>query len=491
MTTVKVAIVDDTPDLRMLVRLALEGDTDIEVIAEGENGQDGIRIAEQLRPDVMLLDLAMPVMDGMTALPHIRARSPQTQVLVLSGFAADAMTRKALEAGAKHYIQKGASPDALRRIVLEAADFVPSQQQPPAVEGSVGRRPSPDDAGRPAASNEVRLDAVAVTAADRAPFGLVVATRDGDVHGGWRIVYRNAAANDLVGDWGEVSSRSLRRWHPELTGLLDRAEAAWASDTALRLQGAVRGVEARLLTTLVRTDEREIVIGLSSGAKADDAALLRRAIATAAHEIRNPVTVLSGVATAFDNPDLTEAQRDSLLSAVRRQSKVLERLTDDLLTGARAEGGTLEVDLMPTPVAQSVQEAIEDVFPEGGVWVTGDVRVRAMADPTRLAQMLANLLSNARKYGEPPVTVDVRSDVRHGRSLAVITVSDSGEGVPEEFREAMFDEYTRADSERARGTGLGLYVVRALAQAHGGDVDYSPGVDGGAEFTLVLQRSDV
>ena len=104
--------------------------------------------------------------------------------------------------------------------------------------------------------------------------------------------------------------------------------------------------------------------------------------------------------------------------------------------------------------------------------------------------MLANLLSNARKYGEPPVTIDVHAETRLGRALVVITVSDAGPGVPEGFREAMFEEYTRADGEQARGTGLGLYVVRSLARAHGGEVEYTPGRGGGADFTLLLRRPD-
>lgn len=489
MTTVKVAIIDDTPDLRMLVRLALEGDTDIEVVAEGENGQDGIRIAEQLRPDVMLLDLAMPIMDGMTALPQIRARSPRTQVLVLSGFAADAMTKKALAAGAKQYIQKGASPEVLRRTVLAAAEFgaEPQAEAQPVVE-QVARRPRTDPSSSGA---EVRLDGVAVTAADRAPFGLVVATRDHDIHGGWRIVYRNAAANDLVGGHGEVSSKALTRWHPDLAELVERARTQQVGEAPAQVQGFLRGVSGKLATSVVRTAEHEIVVGLSPGVETDEVEGLRRAIATAAHEIRNPVTVLSGVAQAFANPEMTDAQRDSLLSAVRRQSKVLERLTDDLLTAARAQRGALEVDLVPTQVAQSVYEAVGDVFPDGhGVHLSGDLQLWAMADPTRLAQMLANLLSNAKKYGEPPVRIDVRGETRQEGRVLLITVSDSGPGVPEEFRKAMFEEYTRVGNERARGTGLGLYVVRSLAHAHGGEVEYSPGVNGGSDFTLRLHQPD-
>ena len=116
----RVAIVDDTPDIRLLVRLSLETDPDIEIVGEAADGLGAIDLATQHAPDVLLLDLAMPVMDGLQALPRILAASPSTVVLVLSGFSAAALTHQAVALGAQGYVQKGVGADELRRRVREA-----------------------------------------------------------------------------------------------------------------------------------------------------------------------------------------------------------------------------------------------------------------------------------------------------------------------------------------------------------------------------------
>ena len=121
MVQVRVAIVDDTPDIRLLVRMSLELDPDIDVVAEAEDGHGAVDIAARIGPEVMLLDLSMPVMNGMQALPLVREASPDTVVLVLSGFAADHLAEQAVAAGAHGYVQKGVSPGELRRRVREAA----------------------------------------------------------------------------------------------------------------------------------------------------------------------------------------------------------------------------------------------------------------------------------------------------------------------------------------------------------------------------------
>ena len=102
-----VVLVDDTPDVRLLVRRALERDGGLRVVAEAGDGSTGLAAAREHQPDAVLLDIAMPVMDGLEALPLIREACPQTTVIMLSGFGAEQMVDKALESGAAGYIQKG------------------------------------------------------------------------------------------------------------------------------------------------------------------------------------------------------------------------------------------------------------------------------------------------------------------------------------------------------------------------------------------------
>lgn len=103
----RVLIADDVIDLRMLMRMALELAGDFEVVAEAGDGAQAITQAEFHQPDLVLLDLSMPVLDGLEALPRIRAVAPDAHVVVLSGFEASKMRDRVLEGGAVAYIEKG------------------------------------------------------------------------------------------------------------------------------------------------------------------------------------------------------------------------------------------------------------------------------------------------------------------------------------------------------------------------------------------------
>lgn len=115
----RVLIADDVIDLRVLLRMALELAGDFEVVAEAADGAQAITQAEAHQPDLVLLDLSMPVLDGLEALPRIRAVAPDAHVVVLSGFEASKMRDRVLEGGAVAYLEKGdimATVEALRDL---------------------------------------------------------------------------------------------------------------------------------------------------------------------------------------------------------------------------------------------------------------------------------------------------------------------------------------------------------------------------------------
>jgi DNA-binding NarL/FixJ family response regulator len=123
---VRVAIVDDTDDLRFLLRHALERGG-MEVVAEAGDGREAIEVVRRTHPDVVLLDLAMPVLDGRAALPRIRREAPTARIIVLSGFGADLLSDEMLELGADGYIEKGHS---MRRIVQYVGDAAAAPASP-------------------------------------------------------------------------------------------------------------------------------------------------------------------------------------------------------------------------------------------------------------------------------------------------------------------------------------------------------------------------
>jgi len=109
---VRAVVIDDTIDIRELLSLVLTR-SGMEVVGEAGDGQAGVELVRAQRPDVVLLDLSMPVMDGIEALPLIRELVPDAQIIVLSAFAG-AVTQQVLESGADGYLVKGTP---LKKIV--------------------------------------------------------------------------------------------------------------------------------------------------------------------------------------------------------------------------------------------------------------------------------------------------------------------------------------------------------------------------------------
>lgn len=103
----RIVIVDDNDDVRRLLRIQIERLKTYAVIGEAADGAEAIEVAAKTQPDVVFLDMAMPHMDGLEALPHILKASPESRVVVLSGFDESSMAPKALAAGASRYLEKG------------------------------------------------------------------------------------------------------------------------------------------------------------------------------------------------------------------------------------------------------------------------------------------------------------------------------------------------------------------------------------------------
>ncbi|HEY2769397.1 MAG TPA: HAMP domain-containing sensor histidine kinase [Solirubrobacteraceae bacterium] len=214
-------------------------------------------------------------------------------------------------------------------------------------------------------------------------------------------------------------------------------------------------------------------------------------LADASHELRTPLTVIAGqieVLAAQDEPDPVEVKRvQRLISAeVARTS----RLVDDMLLLVRSERGDFlqvqDIDL---------RAFIEDLWYAVGTTATRHFELENIAsgtltaDPDRLAQALRNLIRNAIEHtAEPGGLVRMEVQSRPGGRVR-FTVIDDGPGIPVEHRERVFERFHRTDDGRARvagGTGLGLPIVRAIAEAHGGSVHIVPSETGGAVLRLEL-----
>ncbi|WP_261340696.1 sensor histidine kinase [Lentzea guizhouensis] len=212
----------------------------------------------------------------------------------------------------------------------------------------------------------------------------------------------------------------------------------------------------------------------------------RRFVADAAHELRTPITGVQAVAEALVQAPVDSPDRDQMSFLLVREARRAGRLVDDLLALAQLDAGyemqRESVDLLGLAEAEVARTRF--VAPDFDIAVEG-VSVVVVGDGQRLAQVLANLVDNARQATGPQGTVRIRVD------LTGFTVADDGPGVPASERERIFDRLVRLDDARDRrsgGSGLGLAIARGVVRAHGGELTCEAS-EGGAVFRVVLPRS--
>lgn len=117
--SIKVLIVDDKAMVRQDLRTLLGLSEDIKIVGEATNGQEAIDQVDTLRPDVVLLDLEMPVLDGYEAASQIRTRYPTTKIIALTVHGYDEARQKALKAGVDTFLIKGTPADFLIQAILD------------------------------------------------------------------------------------------------------------------------------------------------------------------------------------------------------------------------------------------------------------------------------------------------------------------------------------------------------------------------------------
>jgi PAS domain S-box-containing protein len=218
-------------------------------------------------------------------------------------------------------------------------------------------------------------------------------------------------------------------------------------------------------------------------------------VALVSHELRNPLsTIIAYTEMLLDDPGLAGDHRH-LTAVIERHSAHMSGLVDDLLEMARLESGQVGIDPRAVPLARIVRESTDDRRPAAEVkhlTMTVDVprHLPVYADPVRLRQVLDNLVSNAIKYTPAGGNIAIKGHRAESPADAVLTVTDSGIGIPAEQYPHLFDRFFRASnavSAGIKGTGLGLSITKAIIEAHAGSITARPaGPDGGTTFTLTL-----
>ncbi|HNW92705.1 MAG TPA: HAMP domain-containing sensor histidine kinase, partial [bacterium] len=197
----------------------------------------------------------------------------------------------------------------------------------------------------------------------------------------------------------------------------------------------------------------------------------QHALAAVAHDLRGPLTIISGLNELL--PMSTPAQHKEYHARIAAQCRRLEEMTRDLMETVRIESGKLTVARDQVDVAQVVRETVADLCElhrDREITLAGPNRCPVVGDALRLARVISNLLTNALKYSQPemPVAVTLTRTATHVR----VAIADQGQGMTDDEIKQLFQPFSRLSrtAHSRAGTGLGLYSVHRIVEAHGGRV---------------------
>ncbi|MCL4505079.1 MAG: ATP-binding protein [Chloroflexi bacterium] len=219
-------------------------------------------------------------------------------------------------------------------------------------------------------------------------------------------------------------------------------------------------------------------------------------VSVVSHELKTPVALIKGYASTLRRQDAAwdqQTMRDSL-QVIEEESDRLAELIDNLLDASRVQAGNFRLSLVELDIDQLVVKVAEKFRTQAGqhrliAEVPSDLPL-VHADEARITQVLGNLISNAIKYS--PEGGEVRISGKTTPSEVIITVSDTGPGIPQEDQRQLFTRFYRVDNAMTRktqGAGLGLYLSKAIVEAHGGRIWAESDGHSGSRFSFSLPRA--
>ena len=473
---IRVLVADDTATVRLVLRRTLESSKAFEVVGEAVDGAEAVAMAATLQPDMVLLDLSMPVLGGMEAIPRIRRCAPSARVVVLSGYSSDHAGPQAVAVGAAAFLEKQQRPDDLLASLLQtwrSTQAVPAEAPPESIRQAFRHAPLP----------------------------MAVVGLDG------RVGYANPALCRLTGyepdEPGALMLADLI--HPQ-----DRDSVAASHRSVAGRTVPTSTVEARLL----QPDGRTVSISCSAIDEAGDGGWLvvqlvdvteqrqrERELARsnaelssfaflAAHELKSPLQAVSGFAALLDQvygPDL-EPQAREFVGWIADGATRMDSLIEGLLAYCTVDSD----DARHAPVAldevatEALRQLACQVAARKAV-VSMDALPEVTGDHVQMGELLQNLLVNALKFVPDDRRPRVHVSAERGVDCWTVTVADNGIGVEDAARERIFAMFERLHPrERFKGTGIGLSVCKRIVERRGGTIWVEPNPGGGSRFRFTL-----
>ena len=455
-------------------------------VLEAVTGSEALRLAA-MRPDLMILDVRLPDVDGFEVCRRLKS-DPATSaipVLHISSTFVDIENKiQGLDSGADGYLTNVAEPleiIATIRALLRA-------------------RRAEDAAQLSTRQWQTTFDAISD--------GVMLLDGDGKV-----VQVNRTLERILERPWGEIVGKDL----PSLLGAPSPGERPLFAQ--MLESGSRESREVSLWSSWLRVnvdpirDAENVVKGALclvsdiTGQKRLEMQLLHQAnrlqeadrrkdefLAMLAHELRNPLAPLSNALEILGLPGVGADEVASSLQIARRQIHYMARLLEDLLDVSRITRGKVELRKQVVDLGKILTHAIETTRPFIALQrhrLTSTLPSEAISvhgDPTRLEQIIANLLNNAAKYTEPGGRIMV--SLAREEDRAVVRVRDTGIGITAEMQQHIFELFVQAEQALDRsqgGLGIGLTLAHRLVELHGGTIEVaSEGLGQGSEFVVRL-----
>ena len=477
----RVLVVDDEVRIQKVCqRLLTEEGCDVEV---AQDGIKGLKMIDEKHFDIILLDLMMPGMSGLDVLTDVKARHPDTVVIIITGYATLEHSIETMKKGAFDFLSKPFSPTELRIVIAKAIESIRTLQD--------------------IATEKSRMRVMINTLSNG------VLTTDNQK----KIALANPAFLKMIG---------CRK-----TSVIGHKVSEFIKDSRL-LEMIDQAIHQPEDTFAEITDEiampfskekQDMIIGvrcipfrdrlnrnLGSITVFNDITVLKKIdqlksdfVSMVAHEIKSPLnSILMQLNVVLDGlaGDLTEKQKD-ILQRTSERIKSLTILSGELLDLSKIESGLINQEREQLDLIELIKGQVEfyrDKADAKSILLTvkkTKKEIYMLGNRINIEEVVSNLISNAIRYspsgGQITVWADEKSD------CAKIVVSDTGFGIGQKELEHIFDRFFRVKNETTRyinGTGLGLAIVKSIVDAHHGTIEVESEIDKGSCFSIYFPRSE-
>ncbi len=513
----RILVVEDSPDIRALVRMLLEAGG--HQVTTANDGREGVEAARREQPDIVLMDLSLPVLSGWEAVREIKSHpaTARIPVLAVTAHAMHGDRERALAAGCDGFIAKPIDEETFERTVLAQLPRIIESSALP-VKPALPETPrAPANSGGRVLVVDDQVEVAELIRSDLSSDGHSVAVASSAAEA--LATFQADPAFDLTvidvmlgKESGYQLTTELIARSPEYLPVLlvtagtidrERGYAAGADDFIGKpLESAELRARARSLIRIGRAI-RDQGRAIRERAEAyDKLAELDRLksdfLSTVSHELRTPLNTIILLSHLIERERLTpsnEERRQHDLRVIRDSAETLLRMINNILDLAKLEAGQRDLHPQRFELVPFLREIVDMLEPQAR---TKGIKLLVEPDPSlpqtvvfdreKLSRVLLNLISNGVKYTRQGQVV---LRVAPWQESVSFEVEDTGVGIPPQLIGAAFEPFRQirpASGEGGRGTGLGLPISKQLVELMGGDLllDSREGRGTRISFTLPL-----